>query len=323
MHKIGIQTANIIEDEAPETGFRRIANAGFDCVDFSLDTYLRYEEFAPDYSGRFFDKSLDELFDFFTPHKNAAKSLNIKINQMHMPYPMFATNISREANEYIRYQVLPKFMEICAFLECHNIVAHLFNLPNTVPDKACALEQEGIEWRANSEVLHELAPFAAKRGITISLENLYKPGQRRLSEGPCCDPVKLTARIDYFNAKYKSEVLGACFDTGHANLTDMDMASYLKILGHRVKTLHIHDNDCMTDLHQIPYTFTNTRDKICSTNWDEFLRTLKAIGFTGVLSFETAPALKAFPQELADDVLCFIASIGKYFAQELDNAKLM
>ena len=318
MHKIGIQTANIVNDDAPEEGFRRIADAGFDCCDFSLDSYLRYEEFAEDYRGRFFEKSIDELFDFFAPHKKAAKANNITFNQMHMPYPMFATNISREANEYIRYQVLPKSMEICAFMDCSNIVAHLFNLPNKVPDKACALEQEGIEWRANAEVLHELAPIAADRNITICLENLYKPGQRRLSEGPCCDPVKLSARIDYFNAKYKSEVLGACFDTGHANLTDMDMASYLKILGHRVKTLHIHDNDCMTDLHQIPYTFTNTRDKICTTNWDEFLRTLKAIGFTGVLSFETAPALKAFPEELTDDVLHFISSIGKYFARELD-----
>lgn len=318
MHKIGIQTANIVNDDAPEEGFRRIADAGFDCCDFSLDSYLRYEEFAEDYRGRFFEKSIDELFDFFTPHKKAAKANNITFNQMHMPYPMFATNISREANEYIRYQVLPKSMEICAFLECHNIVVHLFNLSNTVPNAACALEQEGIEWRANAEILHELAPIAAKSGITICLENLYKPGNRRLSEGPCCDPVKLSARIDYFNVKYKSEVLGACFDTGHANLTDMDMASYLKILGHRVKTLHIHDNDCMTDLHQIPYTFTNTRDKICTTNWDEFLRTLKAIGFTGVLSFETAPALKAFPEELTDDVLHFISSIGKYFARELD-----
>ena len=147
MHKIGIQTANIVNDDAPEEGFRRIANAGFDCCDFSLDSYLRYEEFAESYCGRFFDKSIDELFDFFTPHKKAAKADNITFNQMHMPYPMYATNISREANEYIRYQVLPKSMEICAFLECHNIVAHLFNLPNTVPDAACALEQEGIEWQ--------------------------------------------------------------------------------------------------------------------------------------------------------------------------------
>ena len=87
MHKIGIQTANIIEDEAPETGFRRIANAGFDCVDFSLDTYLRYEEFAPDYSGRFFDKSLDELFEFFTPHKMLPKALISKTTKCTCPIP--------------------------------------------------------------------------------------------------------------------------------------------------------------------------------------------------------------------------------------------
>ena len=321
MHRIGIQTSNIVKDNDPLEGFGRIAEAGFDCCDFSLDSYLRYEEFAPDYGPRFFDKSIDELQEFFNPHKMAAKAYGIKINQMHMPYPLYASNVSDEANDYLRYQMMQKSMELCKFFECPNIVIHQFNLPPS-PDASCNMEEEGREWNANAKYINAIAPFAAAHGITVCLENLYRRSTPYMVEGPCCDPVKLAARIDYFNNKYSAPVLGACFDTGHANLVNMDMESYLRILGHRVKVLHIHDNDRISDLHQIPYTFTNTRDKICSITWDKFLETLDAIGFEGVLSFETAPVLNAFPEALGDDALILIASIGRYFAKELNGLKI-
>ena len=318
MHRIGIQTANIVSDNNPLEGFRRIAEAGFECCDFSLDSYLRYEEFAPDCGKRFFDKSVDELHEYFYPHKMAALACGIKINQMHMPYPLYASNVSDEANDYLRYEMMQKSMELSKFFECPNIVIHQFNLP-TEPDASCCMEEEGREWKANSKYINAIAPFAAAHGITICLENLYRRSTPYMVEGPCCDPVKLAARIDYFNAKYDCQVLGACFDTGHANLVNMDMESYLKILGHRVKVLHIHDNDRVSDLHQIPYTFTNTRDKICSITWNKFLETLKLISFEGVLSFETAPVLNAFPVELADDAIKLIGAIGRYFAKQLDG----
>ena len=317
MLKTGVQTQNIVTDDNPLKGFKRIATVGFKCCDFSLDSYLRYEEFAPDHGPRFFDKSVEELCEFFEPHKKAADDCGVIINQMHMPYPLYATNVSEEANEYLRYQMMPKSMEICRFLECPNIVVHQFNLPKD--NASCDMEAEGDEWKANATYLHEIAPFAATNGITICLENLYRRSTPYMVEGPCCDPVKLSARIDYFNAKYRFQVLGACFDTGHANLVNMDMESYMKLLGHRIRVLHIHDNDRITDLHQIPYTFTNTRDKICSITWDSFLATLKAIKYQGVLSFETAPTLKAFPDELGDDALRLIASIGNYFSKKLED----
>ena len=78
--------------------------------------------------------------------------------------------------------------------------------------------------------------------------------------------------------------------------------------------LHIHDNDGISDLHQIPFTFTKTRENTSSTDWDGFLRGLKAIGFGGVLNFETAPVLTAFAKEMKPDALRFIAKIGEYFA---------
>lgn len=128
---------------------------------------------------------------------------------------------------------------------------------------------------------------------------------------------KAVERIDGFNEKYHAEVLGFCFDTGHANLLGIDFENFITTLGQRLKVLHIHDNDGIADLHQIPFTFTRTRENRPSTDWEGFIKGLKKIHFNRVLSFETAPVLTAFPDAMKADTLNFIANIGRYFSGAL------
>ena len=71
------------------------------------------------------------------------------------------------------------------------------------------------------------------------------------------------------------------------------------------------------DLHQIPFTFAKTRENRTSTDWNGFIRGLKGIGFDKVLSFETAPVLTAFPEEMKEETLRFINRIGVCFLNEL------
>ena len=85
----------------------------------------------------------------------------------------------------------------------------------------------------------------------------------------------------------------------------------------RLKVLHIHDNDGIADLHQIPFTFTKNRENKPSTDWEGVMRGLRKIRFDGTLSFETAPVLTAFPNEMKGEVLGFINRIGCYFAEEI------
>ncbi|MDE7282080.1 MAG: TIM barrel protein, partial [Lachnospiraceae bacterium] len=122
---------------------------------------------------------------------------------------------------------------------------------------------------------------------------------------------------DYINDKYGAEILGFCFDTGHANLVGLDFEKFITTLGNRLKVLHIHDNDGISDLHQIPFTFTKTRENLPSTDWGGFVSGLKKIQYNGVLSFETAPVLTTFPKAMKHEVLGFIANIGRYFAEEI------
>jgi sugar phosphate isomerase/epimerase len=312
MLKIGVQTRNVVGDDNPLEGFKLLKRLGFSCADFSLNYYLKNTDLYNSEINQFFDKTDAEMEQFFTPHKQAAKEAGIVINQMHMPYPNYVPKAKQEVNDYLRNVVAPKSMKVCSFFECKYIVVHGFKL-------AYHLGSEAAEWEKTSEFLEFLAPMAREMGITICIENLYNGIGGHMMEGPCCDARKAVERIDRMNDKYGAEVLGFCFDTGHANLVGLDFEDFITTLGHRLKVLHIHDNDGISDLHQMPFTFTKTRDNTPSTDWDGFIRGLKAVKFDKVLSFETAPVLSSFPNELREDALGMIARIGQYFGENIKN----
>lgn len=304
--KISTQTWNVVDDANPDDGYKLLKEAGFQVVDFSLHTYLKNTDIYKQELNSFFNKTTEELKQYFLPQKIAAEKNNIEFHQMHMPYPLYVPTSSRETNDYMVNVVASKSLEICSFLNCSYIVIHGFKLNRFVGS-------EVAEWQETEAFIHKIAPVAKEMGITICIENLYDSIGKHLIEGPCCNARLSAERIDRINDKYGVEVLGYCLDTGHANLIGIDFQSFIETLGSRLKVLHIHDNDGAMDLHQIPYTFTKTRENKASTDWDGFIEGLRNIGYAGTINFETAPVLKAFPNELKFEALKMIAAIGRYF----------
>lgn len=307
--QIGVQSKNIVYDENPAEGFTLLKESGFDCCDFSLNNYLKNTKVYQEDINRFFDRSVDELEQFFLPHKEGAKAAGIRINQMHMPYPTFVPGAKAEVNDYLWNNVAPKSMKVCRFLECPNIVVHGLKLSQYYGSEAA-------EWEKTKEFLDSIAPLAKEYGITICMENLYNGLGSHMVEGPGCNVYKAVERIDEFNERYGAEVLGFCYDTGHGNLVGLDPYKFITTLGNRLKVLHMHENDGIADLHQLPFTFTRTRENTSVLDWEGVLNGLKDIGFNGVLSFETAPVLDCFPPELKSDTLKMIAAIGRYFSDK-------
>ena len=274
--------------------------------------YLKNTDLYAHRLNGFFDRSIGELETYFAPHKEAAKKNRIRIHQMHMPYPNFIPDAPDQINDYLVKKMAPKSMEICHFLECKYIVVHGLKVKQFYGS-------EEAEWAKTEEFLDTILPMAKEMGIVVCPENIYISSGGHILEGPCCNARKMAERIDRINEKYHAEVLGYCFDTGHANLVSFDFEPFLTTLGSRVKVLHIHDNDGVADLHQIPFTFTRTRENHPSTDWEGFLRGIRAIDFHGVLSFETAPVLNSFPEALRPQALRMIAEIGRYFADRLEE----
>ncbi|MBI3681191.1 MAG: sugar phosphate isomerase/epimerase [Acidobacteria bacterium] len=98
-------------------------------------------------------------------------------------------------------------------------------------------EYDERKLEAAFNALDELRVFASQRGVTILLENI----PNRLSSAERLVQFRQMTHMDlYF-----------CFDTGHANMNEgIDQA--FQILGDRIRSTHVHDNDGVNDSHWFP-----------------------------------------------------------------------
>jgi len=152
------------------------------------------------------------------------------------------------------------------------MLAHLKLVLQIVADfgiKTCTVHIGNVYYReytmdqhreAACRSLDEILPLAEKLGLTICLENLQRIGSH------------VDDLLGYF-AKFPSKNLGACFDSGHANIMENGMkhpkcsgtASFdelgvpvqweknvLDRLLPYVVNCHLHDNDASADQHMLP-----------------------------------------------------------------------
>ena len=95
-------------------------------------------------------------------------------------------------------------------------------------------------------------------------------------------------QYDFFTADFsehcrlvdsmKSDKIGICWDFGHANLINYDHCEVLKVVGDRIKILHVHNNFGDYDRHLCP--------GIGEIKWEELLPALSESGYKGDLSLE-------------------------------------
>jgi sugar phosphate isomerase/epimerase len=111
-----------------------------------------------------------------------------------------------------------------------------------------------------------LSRFCGEFGIGMAVENML-PGH--VGEGAN----GLAAIMDRL-----PRGVGVCLDAGHAFITGGSPAKAATTLGGRIKTLHVHDNDGKSDLHQIPGDG--------GIDWRGFVDALVGCGFNGVFMLE-------------------------------------
>lgn len=99
-------------------------------------------------------------------------------------------------------------------------------------------------------------------GVGLALENL-----------PWANSDRAKPLADLVDALGGANV-GVCWDTGHAHFNQLPPAE-MKVLGHRLVTLHVHDNHGTHDEHQIPYAGYGTYD------WSAFMKTLREMDYQG------------------------------------------
>lgn len=308
MIEIGVQTKGILPEREADHAFKMISDAGFSRVDLNIDCFLKNTDLYRGKCNSFFDASREELQSYFMPYKKAMEKYGLRPSQMHAPYPVRVEGNDKQ-NEYMQKCVIPKCLALASFLEVPWVVIHPFKM-QYVYDKE-------REWQENIAYFETLIPLLKEHKVGVCFENLYESVGGRIVEGVCANPDDAIRYIDTLNDIAGEELFGHCLDTGHLQLVKRDAYAFIKTLGRRLKVLHIHENDTVGDLHQLPYSFG--RHKGEGFDWQQFCKALGEIEFDAVLSFETFPTLNSFPFEMEKDVLNMIHAVGEYLKSEIDD----
>ena len=309
---ISTQTSFWYDDRDVDGSIARFKSWGFDAMDFNFDDKFAVSDLKRE-EPCYFEVDDEVLFEMHRPLREACLRHGVRVIQMHAPFPSWI-----DGNEDVNRRMLTvceKCLALCGYLNCPDLIIH----PVTI------IDEKEREFQTSLELYRALIPAAKRYGVRICIENMAGRKQGVIAPTGCYEAEEACRCIDILNEEAGEELFGFCFDVGHANLYNMDPGEFIRTVGSRLKTLHLHDNDGIKDFHTIPYNhyirdWSKASDAeanygvIPRINWDSVVEGLKDIGYTGALNFETYTATLAYPKEVQPEVMRLISAIGRYWA---------
>ena len=281
--KIGI-TESSYRVYPKEIRYQKMKEHGFTCADYGMSN----TEVAP--------YTLDDAeFDaYLTEERRLAEDAGIVISQVHGPWrwpPQDATEEDRAE----RMEKMKRSIRGTAVLGCKNWIVHPI-MPYGINELGTDDAQK--TWDLNVVFMRELLACAKEHDIIICFENMPMPN---FSLG------SVEAIMRFVN-EMNDDHFRVCLDTGHVNVfPGQTLYDAVHMIGDKLQTLHVHDNSGKSDEHRLPWLGT--------ADWEGFGRALREIGFDGVFSYETGPAI-ALPVDLYGDMLRFmVKSVGYIMAE--------
>ena len=264
---------------------RMMKRAGFDGVDFSMTRNQTEPEkqLAPAWME-------DVLM-----RAEAIKAEGLEIAQCHLPY--YGSHLDRPGNgDYADYEafVMPgllRALEACGQIGCHLAVLHPY---------FATMSANGTR-TGNLRIIEKLMPGLEKYHVKLALENIY--GKAYADTG-VSRPEGILSVIEAVN----SELVGACIDTGHANILGVDIVQMARMYGKKLFALHINGN-AGKDEHVVPYTMSGWCEKM---DFRTFSAALKEIGFKGYYNLEIACG--DLPEGIAQPFLNYAAAVARALA---------
>ena len=143
-------------------------------------------------------------------------------------------NATINLTEPVKSKRLPMVDEIKRALEVAETVPFRYLIQHLgVPGEEFSEQKQDALFTA----LEEITLFARQRGVEVLLENT----PNRLSTA---ERLLLFLEVTHMDLNF-------CLDTGHANMNEgVDTA--FRLLKHRIKSIHVHDNNGTDDSHLLP-----------------------------------------------------------------------
>ena len=286
-----VSSSDILEGKyGVEEAIRITKEAGFEGIDYAMCDAA----YGDDY------KAHAEKIN------NACKKYGIPVVQLHGPIPKYQLHETEARADFMKKA--ERAIEFAGLIGSKNCVLHPMRVAKGTHEEQLAI---------NLGEYSPLIPLAEKAGIKIAIENMCSFKVNEFGE-----PVKHVCKSAEEHAKYidafNSDAVTACFDTGHAAASSEEICEFVRVLGgKRLTALHVHDNDCMRDLHTIPYNH--------SIKFDPFLTALADIDYQGDFTFECIYYIRNIPEALWIPALKYMAEVARYMRDEVlrrkENAK--
>ena len=235
-----------------EQYLQQIAEAGFKYIEISIA-----------HKSGLAEMNDEDVVAMMTTKRNQAAANGLTVWSIHLPFEdKVWTNIGGE--ESIRRQSIENIMRVLtlcnkAIPECKNYVLHASKGTLTPRSESVAQARKSLA---------EMLPVAKQMGVRLCVENLV---------GSLCPTIEeMGATIDGVEDAWVT------YDIGHANCVGIDVIEFLKFIGPRLGTVHMHDTMFATrvDDHRIVGQGNVER-------WGEVYKTLLEDNrYRGVFMFE-------------------------------------
>lgn len=297
--ELSVNIRNLFRRYDFETRARLYSEAGFRCVDYSLEEMVADDNVLNTDSYR-------ERAEYI---RRTCEGLGMRINQTHAPFT-FKMWADDEGYNGIILPRLHRAMEISAIFGAEVCVMH--PLHHFVYH---GHEEEIFE--RNMDFYRGLIPYCREYGVQLGVENMWQidPLRKNCTYDTCGQKEEFVRYIDTLDSEY----IVACLDVGHVGLpcgSDDRAEDFVRALGHdRLKALHIHDNDFRGDQHLLPY--------LGRLNWDAITRALGEIDYTGVFTYEVgAGIVTSADDEFVPVALNYMYRLGRHLADKVDAARV-
>ena len=283
--KISTETESIATQVGMEKAVELCAKAGFDGWDFSM--FSMHKALILPLPGV---KKLNSAryLSLARRLKQIGLDNGIVCNQSHAPFPVRMPAVR---------SVLELAIECTAEAGGEICIVH--------PDNNKSAEE-------NAELYFELLPFAKECGVKIATENMWNWDiiKNRSSFAACSTGEDFRKHIDAVN----DEFLVACLDLGHAEMegSGNGAVNMIHTLGDSLQALHIHDNDCIHDNHQIPFSM--------NIDFVPIVKALKDIDYKGWFTLEASEYMKKYSKDNAFEGVKKLQESARRLADEFEKA---
>ncbi len=267
-----------------------MAKAGFDAYDIPFNMLLT----KPDHPF-----CQDNYREYALEVKKAAEEAGIFCNQAHAPQN---NNFGKPETDETYVPMLIRSMEIASILGAKIIVVHPIQCLPYADNAELLMDM-------NIKMYKSLIPYCEKFNIKAACENMWQWNRftRQCIHSTCSRAEEFRDYIDAVDSPW----IVACLDVGHVVLVSEDLPRMIRVLGHRIEALHIHDNNYKDDLHSFPYLF--------NIEFDKMTKALKEIGYKGDFTYETGDIYRKFPRRAWEGAANVLVECGRHMIEQIEG----